>query len=137
VQAKVDELEFVLKTGYINGFAFRELKEQRDFAAVQIFFEKAKLTIEQIDREMTKLCLEDETALRRWAERMPIIQRCLDTVERNLPFVNHRLFEWDNVTQAIGTFDAFRVGAQQTIALNTPPKMLDPEKLAIMEDETL
>jgi len=115
-----DELEHIQSSAAANSAAFMELMLKKDYAGVQSFFSGTKSLMAGIDKKMTALCLrfEDQQALTSWASRMQTICRHLDNIERNLPHINHRLFNWAEVIPSMGLVLAFRIGAEQTISIN-------------------
>ena len=116
-----DELVNIQSAAAANAAAFMDLMQRKDYTGVQSFFSGTKSLISSIDKKMTALCLEfdDQAALVGWADRMRTICRHLDNIERNLPHVNHRLFNWPEVISSMGLVLAFRVGAEQTLGVNT------------------
>jgi len=116
--APSDELDFVRCGANVYTCAFVEIKEEKDYKTGKRSLPIFKESMTRIDREMPHLCSEDEAAATRWASRMPLVIRCLDTIERNLAFMGHRLFDWDEVIKAMGWLRAIEEGAEQTLALN-------------------
>jgi len=115
-----DELVEIEISAMANARALKELQESRRFDEVEKLFRGTKNLLTSMDQKMKAICLEyeDQAALTSWAVRTGIIGKNLDNIERNLPHKGTRLFDWDLVISSLGLLVAFRMGVEQTIAVN-------------------
>jgi hypothetical protein len=117
-RSPVDTYKQIAQTAQINTWAFAELEEKKDYAAVRLFRDRIEQLFQQFDARMCNLCGDDTNELTLWGARMRIVRDMLDTLDRSLAFVGKRQFNWDQVLAAMGLLSALQVATEQTLYLN-------------------
>ena len=116
-RAPTDELEHIQSAAVVIADSLGSLRDTEDYAEVEKFLDRSRATFETLGTQMTSIC--DTGELTVWASRVTTVLDRIGGIERYLLTRNMIPFNWEYTLDGMGWIEAVRIGAEQTIGLNT------------------
>lgn len=112
-----DKSEHIDITAVVIADTLSHLREENDIDGLSRLVLDNKQTFIQLDVDMVRICPDNELGI--WKFRLLTAQGHFAVIDRYFSHINSVPFNWDIVLGAIGWIQAVRIGAEQTIKLNT------------------
>jgi len=116
-RAPTDELKHIQLAAAVIAESLGSLRDTEDYAGVKKFLDRSKATFETLGTQMTRIC--DTRELTVWASRVRTVLDRISGIERCLLTRKMISFNWQYALDGMGWIEAIRIGAEQTIGLNT------------------
>lgn len=112
-----DELEDLWSAAPIIAETFKPLRDMNDYDGVERFLTRSKAIFEALGAQMTRICGANELSV--WTFRVQTVQDRIKGIEICLSTKTTGKFNWKYTLDGMGWIEAVRIGAEQTIGLNT------------------
>ena len=120
-----DEPVHIDITAIVIADTLNHLREENDIDGLARLVLNNKQTFIRLDVDMVSICPDNELGI--WKFRLLTAQGHFAVIDRYFSHIGSVPFNWDIILKAMGWIQAVRIGAEQTIKLNTESGRNDDE----------